>query len=59
MVHGLYPDMEDIISDSMSLIMERSNKLSPKDQIAIGQELREWLAEGVSIDELLTIPLLK
>ncbi len=51
--------MEDIISDSMSLIMERSNKLSPKDQIAIGQELREWLAEGVSIDELLTIPLLK
>ncbi len=53
------PDMEDIISDSMSLLMERSKNLSLKDQRSIGQELREWLKEGVSIDQLLTIPVLK
>ena len=59
MMNTYVPDMEDMISDSMSSIIERSKKLCLKDQRSIGQELREWLKEGVCIDELLTIPVLK
>ena len=51
--------MEDLIADSMSVVMERSKGLSIKDQKAIGEELREWLNEGVCIDELLTMPFLR
>ena len=51
--------MEDLIADSMSAVMERSEGLSIKDQKAIGQELREWLNGGVCVDELLTMPLLR
>ena len=54
-----FPEMEDLIADSMSVVMERSEGLSIKDQKAIGQELREWLKEGVCVDELLTMPLLR
>ena len=54
-----FPVMEDMIADSMSEVIERSKELSFNDQEAIGQELREWLQEGVCIDELLTIPVLK
>ena len=54
-----FPVMEDMIADSMSVVIERSKGLSFNDQEAIGQEFREWLQEGVCIDELLTIPLLR
>ena len=54
-----FPVMEDMIADSMSVVIERSKGLCFNDQQAIGQELREWLQEGVRIDELLTIPVLK
>ena len=46
--------LEEIIADSMTLILDRSHKLDTKDQRAIGQEFREWLKEGCSPDELLT-----
>jgi hypothetical protein len=48
-----YPDMEEMIAESMTLLMERSNKLNSKDHSAIGQEFREWLTEGFCLDELL------
>ena len=47
------PSIEEMIADSMTIIMDRSNKLNRKDQIAIGQEFREWLKEGCILDELL------
>ncbi len=53
MVH--IPDMEEVIADSMTLLMDRSNQLNTKDQRAIGQEFREWLKEVCSLDDLLTI----
>tara|TARA_B100001250_G_scaffold377805_1_gene367174 strand:+ start:2356 stop:2523 length:168 start_codon:yes stop_codon:yes gene_type:complete len=46
---------EETIADSMTLLMDRCNKLSTQDQIAIVQEFREWLNEGCNLDELLTI----
>ncbi len=48
------PDMEEMIADSMTLLMHRSRTLNIKDQRAIGQEFREWLKDGLSIEELLT-----
>tara|TARA_B100000965_G_scaffold312164_1_gene271885 strand:- start:294 stop:470 length:177 start_codon:yes stop_codon:yes gene_type:complete len=48
------PDLEEIIADSMTLILDRSHTLDIKDQRAIGQEFREWLKEGCCLDELLT-----
>ena len=48
-------DIEEIIADSMTLLMDRSEKLNAKDQRAIGQEFREWLKDGFIADELLTI----
>jgi len=59
LLSSTFPEMEDMIADSMSAVMERSEILSIKDQKAIGQELREWLNEGVCIDELLTMPFLR
>ena len=47
--------MEEIIADSMTLIMERSNRLNIKYQRAIGQEFSEWLKGGCGCDELFTI----
>ena len=47
------PDIEELIADSMTLIIERSNTLNANDQRAIGQEFREWLKEGCNLDQLL------
>ena len=49
------PDMEEVVIDSMTLLMYRSNKLKTKDQRAIGQEFRQWLKEGFCVDDILTI----
>ena len=48
-------DLEEMIADSMTLLMNRSSTLNTQDQIAIGQEFREWLKEGCMLDELLII----
>ena len=45
--------MQDMIAESMTLLMEWSNKLNSKDKSAIGQEFREWSKEGSCLDELL------
>jgi len=49
------PDIEEMIADSMTLIMDRSFTLNTKDQRAIGEEFREWLKEGFDFEDLLTI----
>tara|TARA_B100000965_G_C19308950_1_gene633677 strand:+ start:212 stop:379 length:168 start_codon:yes stop_codon:yes gene_type:complete len=51
-----HPKIDELIADSMTLLMDRSNSLNTQDQIAIGQEFREWLKEGLSFDEILIIP---
>ena len=48
-------DLEDIIAESMTLLMDRSNQLHRKDQLAIAQEFREWLTEGFTIEDLWTL----
>ena len=43
-------NIEDLISDSLTVILKRSLTLGKKDQIAISQEFKEWL-NGVTKDE--------
>ena len=43
-------NIEDLISDSLTVILKRSLTLERKDQIAISQEFKEWL-NGVTKDE--------
>ena len=42
--------IEDLITDSLIVILKRSLTLEKKDQIAISQEFKEWL-NGVTKDE--------
>ena len=43
-------NIEDLIADSLTIILKRSLTLDLKDQIAISQEFKEWL-NGVTKDE--------
>tara|TARA_B100000965_G_C19203672_1_gene588484 strand:- start:84 stop:284 length:201 start_codon:yes stop_codon:yes gene_type:complete len=43
-------NIEDLIADSITVILQRSLTLDRKDQIAISQEFKEWL-NGVTKDE--------
>ena len=43
-------NIEDLITESLTRILERSITLERKDQIAISQEFKEWL-DGVTKDE--------
>tara|TARA_B100000214_G_C23775452_1_gene538778 strand:+ start:608 stop:781 length:174 start_codon:yes stop_codon:yes gene_type:complete len=43
-------NIEDIISSSLSEILQRSSTLDRKDQIAISQEFKEWIY-GEAVEE--------
>ena len=43
-------NIEDLITESLTRILERSITLERKDQIAISQEFKEWL-NGVTKEE--------
>ena len=43
-------NIEDLIAESLTGILERSLTLERKDQIAISQEFKEWL-NGVTKEE--------
>ena len=42
--------IEDLITNTLSIILERSLTLDQKDQIAISEEFREWI-NGVTKEE--------
>tara|TARA_Y100001968_G_scaffold300696_1_gene312355 strand:- start:1178 stop:1354 length:177 start_codon:yes stop_codon:yes gene_type:complete len=43
-------NIENLITESLTLILQRSLTLNEKDQIAISQEFKEWL-NGITKDE--------
>tara|TARA_B100000965_G_scaffold333365_1_gene298225 strand:+ start:2537 stop:2713 length:177 start_codon:yes stop_codon:yes gene_type:complete len=43
-------NIEDLITDSLTLVLKRSLTLDRKDQIAVSQEFKEWL-NGVTREE--------
>ena len=53
------PDIEELIADSMTGLMIRSETLNDCDQVAISQEFKEWLNEGVRLEDVLKLEVLK
>ena len=52
-------DIEELIADSMTGLMTRAERLDEFDQLAISEEFREWLHEGVRIEDVLKIVSIK
>ena len=52
-------DIEELIADSMTGLMIRAEKLDEFDQLAISEEFREWLNEGVRIEDILKLVIIK
>ena len=51
--------IEELIADSMTGLMIRAERLDEFDQLAISEEFREWLHEGVRIEDVLTVVSIK
>ena len=52
-------DIEELIADSMTGLMTRAERLDEFDQLAISEEFREWLHEGVRIEDVLKLVSIK
>ena len=52
-------DIEELIADSMTGLMIRAEKLDEFDQLAISEEFREWLNDGVRLEDVLKIVTIK
>ena len=52
-------DVEELIADSMTGLMIRAEKLNDQDQLAISEEFREWLNDGVRIEDVLKLVTIK
>ena len=48
-------DIEELIADSMTGLMIRAEGLNESDQLAISEEFREWLNEGVRLEDVLKV----
>jgi hypothetical protein len=48
-------DIEELIADSMTGLMIRAERLEEFDQLAISEEFREWLNEGVRVEDVLKV----
>ena len=52
-------NIEELIADSMTGLMIRAEKLNDQDQLAISEEFREWLNDGVRIEDVLKLVTIK
>ena len=52
-------DIEELIADSMTGLMIRAERLNELDQLAISEEFREWLHEGVRLEDVLKLVTIK
>ena len=52
-------DLEELIADSMTGLMIRAERLDEFDQLAISEEFREWLNDGVRIEDVLKLDSIK
>ena len=52
-------DIEELIADSMTGLMTRAERLDEFDQLAISEEFREWLHEGVRLEDVLRVVSIK
>ncbi len=49
------PNVEELIADSMSLLLIRAQKLPKKERLAIAQEFREWLNGSCKVEDILIL----
>ena len=52
-------DIEELIADSMTGLMIQAEMLNECDQLAISEEFREWLNEGVRLEDVLKLATIK
>ncbi len=52
-------DIEELIADSMTGLLIRAERLNEFDKLAISEEFREWLNDGVRLEEVLKIVTIK
>ena len=52
-------DIEELIADSTTGLMPRAERLDEFDQLAISEEFREWLNEGVRLEDVLKLEMIK
>ena len=52
-------DIEELIADSMTGLMTRAERLDEFDQFGISEEFREWLHEGIRIEDVLKVVSIK
>ena len=57
MIHS--QDIEELIADSMTGLMIRAERLNEFDQLAISQEFREWLNDGVRLEDVMKLVTIK
>ena len=49
------PNVEELIADSMRLLLIRAQKLPKKERLSIAQEFREWLNGSCKVEDLLIL----
>ena len=49
------PIIEELIADSMTLLLIRAQKLPKNERLAIAEEFREWLNGNYNIEDIMTL----
>lgn len=49
------PNVEELIADSMTLLLIRAQKLPKMERLAIAQEFREWLNGNCNVEDILIL----
>ena len=47
--------VEELIADSMTLLLVRAQKLPKRERLAIAQEFREWLNGSCKVEDILIL----
>ena len=47
--------VEELIADSMTLLLVRAQKLPQRERLAIAQEFREWLNGNCKVEDILIL----
>ena len=49
------PNIEELISDSMTLLLIRAQKIPKRERLAIAQEFKEWLNGSCKVEDILIL----
>ncbi len=49
------PNVEELIADSMTLLLVRAQKLHQRERLAIAEEFREWLNGNCKVEDILIL----